>query len=260
MLKRLHALYDYRYMIENMVRREVRGRYKGSMLGFVWNFILPLVQIIVYIVIFSMVFKPNISNYYMYLISGMVPWIFFSEAIQSGSSAILQNSDMVQKIYFPREILPLSITLSCFVNYIITIGIVVVFALLIGFPLTLIGMAYLVIVSLIFLLFVLGISFVVSSVSVYFRDMEYIVRVVLLVLIWMVPIMYSVDGIDSEILKHIIEINPLTQFINLFHDAIYSGIVSNLTTLAICTAISALFFIGGYLIFLKLENNFAEAL
>ena len=95
MFESVRELLDHSPMIHNMVKREIRGRYKGSALGFLWNFITPIMQIIVYILVFSIVFRVDIDNYYMYIITGMVPWIFFSDSLIYGSGSIVDNYQLV---------------------------------------------------------------------------------------------------------------------------------------------------------------------
>ena len=97
MFESVKELFFYKGMTRSLVKREVRGRYKGSMMGFLWNFITPLVQIAVYIMIFKMIFRVDIEHYEIYIIVGMIPWIFLSESMISGSGSIVSNSNMVTK-------------------------------------------------------------------------------------------------------------------------------------------------------------------
>ena len=116
MLKKIKEIYGYREMIFSLVKRDLRGRYKASVLGFLWTFINPLCQILVYTFVFQFIMRTGIEQFSVYLISGMIPWIFFSTAVSGGTMCIKNQSEMVKKIYFPREVLPISFVTSAFVN------------------------------------------------------------------------------------------------------------------------------------------------
>ncbi len=115
-MKHLREIYDYRQMIFSLVRKELRGRYKGSALGFLWTFINPLLQLCVYTFVFSIVMPNNIDKFYLYLFVGLIPWLFFSGSLTGGAASIINQKDMVKKIYFPREVMPIAYVTSNFVN------------------------------------------------------------------------------------------------------------------------------------------------
>jgi len=112
----MKELYNYRQMIYSLVKKDLRGRYKGSALGFLWTFVNPLLQLMVYTVVFSVILRTNIDKYYLHLFVALIPWIFFSSAIIGGSSSIIAQKDLIKKIYFPREVIPIAYVTSCFVN------------------------------------------------------------------------------------------------------------------------------------------------
>ena len=132
MFKTIREIIAYRQMIVGLVRKDLRGRYKGSVLGFLWTFINPLLQLIIYDFVFSKIY--NIEEranglpvpFYLYRFVALIPWIFISASVSGGSTAILAQKDLVKKIYFPREVLPISYVSSCFVNMLLSF--VVVFA------------------------------------------------------------------------------------------------------------------------------------
>ena len=124
MINSIKEIYEYRDMIISLVRRELRGRYKGSVLGFLWTYINPLCQVIVYSAVFSIIFRVNIDKFYLYMIIGMMPWTFFSSSVMGGTTCVRAQSDMVKKIYFPREVIPISYVTSTFVNMLLSFIIV----------------------------------------------------------------------------------------------------------------------------------------
>ena len=135
MINRVKELYAYREMIFSLVKRDLKGRYKGSVLGFLWTFLNPLLQLAVYTMVFSVIMRAGIEDYYLFLFVALVPWIFFSTSLSGGASCIWAQQDMVKKIYFPREVLPISFVTSCFVNMLLSFVVVflVIFISGIGF-------------------------------------------------------------------------------------------------------------------------------
>ena len=130
-MKTLKEIYDYRQMVFSLVKKDLRGRYKGSVLGFMWTFINPLLQLVVYTVVFSLILKTNIERYYLYLFVALIPWIFFSASLTGGSASIVAQKDLVKKIYFPRQVIPISYVTSSFVNMLlsfIVVFIVIIFS------------------------------------------------------------------------------------------------------------------------------------
>ena len=133
---KIKELYIYREMIFSLVRRDLKGRYKGSVLGFVWTFLNPLFQLLVYTMVFSVIMKNDIEKYYLFLFVALVPWMFFSAALNTGSTCILSQADMINKIYFPREILPIVNVTSGFINMLLSFLVVFAVLVLSGFGLT----------------------------------------------------------------------------------------------------------------------------
>ena len=117
MIETLKEIWAYRSMIQSLVHKDLRGRYQASVLGFLWTFIVPLCQLGVYTVVFQYILHRNdIDKFYLYLFVGLIPWNFFSACLTGGSSCIIQQQSMVNKIYFPREVVPVAYVTSSFVN------------------------------------------------------------------------------------------------------------------------------------------------
>ena len=111
-MKRIKEIYAYREMIISLVRRDLKGRYKVYPLVFIWTFFNPLFQLLVYTMVFSVIMRAGIDDYYIFLFVALIPWIFFSTSVAGGASCILSQQDMVKKIYFPREVLPIAYVTS----------------------------------------------------------------------------------------------------------------------------------------------------
>ncbi len=259
MLDGLTEVYSYRCMIRNLVKRDIRGRYKGSALGFFWNILMPLVQIIVYIVVFTQVFKPSIDNYALYLTTGMIVWIWFSDSTTESSGTMVLNSDMLKKIYFPRSVLPISIILSRTITFLITLVILFVILLATGYGISR-YVLFLPVAMVVMMTFMLGLSLILSAVNAYFRDVQYIVTALMMAWIWMTPIMYVRDTFDSAIMDFILSANPLTYLFEMFQDILFWKFLPSPGLMATCVGIAIVTLAIGILVFRYLERDFAEVL
>ena len=257
MIQRIKNIYAYRDMIYSLVRRELRGRYKGSVLGFLWTYINPLCQVIVYSAVFSVIFRVEIEKFYLYLIIGMMPWTFFSSSVQGGSTCIRAQSDMVKKIYFPREVIPIAYVTSAFVNMLLSFIIVFLAVLISGFGFKLQALIYLPLIMVIEYLFALGIAFIVSSITVYFRDLEQIVGVIMMAWIYITPIMYNMEYIPEQY-RPLIVLNPMTPIVEVYHQILYYRMIPTTNYLLLAGGASLAVFVVGFLVFTKLDKNFAE--
>ncbi len=260
MIERLQEIWNYRDMIGGLVKRELRGRYKGSMAGFLWNYINPLSQILVYILVFGVIFPSSLERFYVYLIVGLMPWNMFSSTIIQSSGCILAQSDMVKKIYFPREVLVIAVTTSQMVNFLISYLIAFIVILVTGagvnFQLLIL---YLPLIMIIEYVLTLGLSLILAAVDVYFRDMEYITGVITMIWIWLTPIMYSLDNVSPK-LSAILGLNPMTHVIRTYQNILYYKVAPTFKSIAILAIFSLIILVIGECIFMRLEKHFAEEL
>lgn len=251
-------IYNYRELLKNNVKKEIRGKYKKSFLGVIWTFLNPLLQLAVYALIFPLILKTSQPYYVVFVCVGLIPWTFFTTAVSQSSWAIIGNADIVKKVYFPREILPISIVTSAMVNFLISTIIIMAFCLAYGLGLTKYIIFYPIILIIQYIL-QLGISFVLSSVTVYFRDLEHFIQVILQIMFYATPIVYSSDSIPDAF-KFIINFNPMAHIINGYRDIFYNQTIPNLKALGILFIVSIIVCVLGYLLFKKLQKGFAEEL
>lgn len=258
-MKALKELFEYREMIAGLVRRELRGRYKGSVLGFLWTFINPLLQLVVYTMVFSVIMKAGIEKYHVWLFVGLIPWIFFSSSITSGAGCILQQKEMVKKIYFPREVLPIATVTSGFINMLYTF--IVIFAVLIlsGIGVNFLALLYLPIIMIIEFFLALGFTLLFSALTVYFRDLEYILGIVTMAWMYVTPVLYQTDIVPEKLLV-ILKLNPMTPIITAYRDILYYKQIPDMETLISATVLGLVFCIVGYVVFRILQKNFVEEL
>lgn len=256
-MKALKELYAYREMIIGLVRKDLRGRYKGSVLGFLWTFINPLLQLVVYTLVFSVIMKNNIEKYYIYLFVGLVPWIFFSTSVTGGASSILTSKDLVKKIYFPREVLPISVVTSGFVNMLFCFIIIFAALFISGIGVRPVVLLYLPIIMIVEYLLALGFALLSSALTVYFRDLEYILGIITMAWMYVTPVMYSVEAVPQE-LHWLLDINPMTPIIIAYRDILYYKQAPQLETLLQALIVGVLFCIIGHFVFNKLQKGFVE--
>lgn len=253
----LKEIYAYREMIFSLVRRDLKGRYKGSVLGFLWTFINPLLQLLVYTFVFSTVMRMGIEDYYLFLFVALVPWIFFSTSISGGSSCIWAQQDMVKKIYFPREVLPISYVTSQFVNMLLSFVVIFTVIIFSGKELNIIALLYLPGIMLVEYLLALGMTMITSAITVYFKDMEYILGIVTMAWQFLSPVMYSMEQVPEEV-RTVFLLNPMTSVITAYRDILYYGQVPELQTLMHAFLLGVGLLIVGILVFGKLKRHFAE--
>ena len=257
-MKFFKSLYEYRELLKTSISKDVRGKYKNSFLGVLWSFLNPLLQIAVYAIVFPLIMKSNLPNYTVFLCCGLIPWNFFSAAISRTSFTMVENGNIIKKVYFPREILSLSVVTSEAINFIISTIIILAFVLGYGMGLSKFIIFYPLVLIVQYLLLI-GISFIVSSVTVYFRDLQHFIGIALQLLFYATPIVYAPNTIPDEF-QWILKFNPMTYIINGYRDIFYYKQMPDLVSMAIVLGVSIVICLIGYFIFNKLQRRFAEEL
>ena len=267
-------------MVFGLAKRELRGRYKGSVLGFLWTFLNPLLQLLVYTLLFGVLLKSSINDFYLYLFVGLIPWLFIQNALQNGSTAILNQKSLVTKIRFPREVLPIAHVTTGFINMLycfVVIFLTVGTSLLIRSwgtgqiisPDSEVGLynflpwIVLPLVMIIQYIFALGLCFLSSSITVYIRDLEHILGVFTMLWCYCTPIMYDARLIlgPEGYAKYgwVFEyLNPMTGIVRAYQDILYRGTWPNFKLLLVSFGYAILFLVVGFLVFEKLKRRFAE--
>ncbi len=258
-MKRIKEIWEYREMIISLVRKDLRGRYKGSVLGFLWTFVNPLLQLCVYTLVFSTIMRNGIEKFYLFLFVALVPWLFFSSAITTGATCIISSKDLVKKIYFPREVLPIAYVTSSFVNMLFSFVIIFLAILFSGIGFNFIAILYLPIIMIVEYILALGIAMLTSALTVYFRDLEHILGIVTMAWMYLTPILYSVDMIPENFLP-VFYLNPLTPIIIGYRDILYYKNIPHIGTLAHGLVLGIIILIIGWISFNRLQRGFAEEL
>ncbi|MDD6224290.1 MAG: ABC transporter permease [bacterium] len=260
MIKELfNNLYAYRQLLKSNVQKEIRGKYKGSFLGVLWSFVNPLLMTLVYAIVFPLILRNTEPHYITYLVIGILPWNYFTTVISQGTTTILTNGGILKKVYFPREILPISVNLSGVINFFISCLVMCLFLICSG-----IGFSWYI---LFFPLIVLtqfiiqqAIIFITSAINVYVRDSEYIINFIISMLFYATPILYSSSMFSGSAFEWIIKLNPIATIINAYRDIFYYQTIPNIKILLMVLLAGIVLFYIALKIFRKLEKGFAEEL
>ena len=257
-MKVFKNLYEYRELLKSSIKKDVGGKYKNSVLGVLWSFLYPLLQIAVYAIVFPLIMISNMENYTVFVCCGLIPWNFFSTAISRSSFTMIENGNILKKVYFPREILPISVVTSEAVNFVISTIIILAFVLGTGMGLTWYVIFYPVILLIQYILLI-GISLFVSSITVYFRDLQHFIGIALQLLFYATPIVYATN-IIPESYQWILRLNPMTFIIDGYRSIFYYQQQPDFISLGITLLVSLILCVVGYLLFSKLQKRFAEEL
>ena len=249
-------LYNYRELLKSNVKKEIRGKYKGSFLGVLWSFINPLLQVAVYAIVFPYIMRVKTDNYLQYLIVGIIPWSFFTTVLNQGMITVRMNAGIIKKVYFPREILPISVALSGLVNFFISCIIIILFCIFGG-----VGISWHLVLlpafAIVQFFLTLGIVMALSAINIYIKDTEYLINFIVNMLFYGTPILYPAT-LFPEQYRWILYANPLTELINAYRDIFIYHQVPSLMAIGYLVGITILIFFIGLAIFRKLEKGFAE--
>jgi ABC-2 type transport system permease protein len=266
--RRIKLIFSNYELVFKLASKEIKVRYKSPFLGFLWALLVPLCVIFTFKIIFSFFIKIPLKRYpfFIFLTTAVFPWNFFSLSLSNSVLSIQENSNLIKKIYFPREIIPISIILANLINFILTVILMLPVFYLFGLHFD----AYIVILPLVIfieLIFVIGVSLIFSSLQVYFRDVKYIVEILLFVWFYITPIFYPLDLVlsTSKLLFKLYMLNPLTQIVTLYRIALLQGYTYELPTgltpiwlIITSTVISLITLLLGLYSFKRLEVRFAD--
>jgi len=249
-------LYQYRELLKTNVQKEIRGKYKGSFLGVLWSFLNPLLMVAVYAIVFPYIMRVQVDNYLIFLIVAIIPWNYFTTVITTGSNCVWINGGIIKKVYFPREILPISVVAAGLINFLISCLIILIFLIFGGIGISW-QLLWLPLIAIIQTLLSMGLLFILSAINVYVRDVEYIVSFLLNLLFYATPILYTADMFPTSI-RWVLYLNPMTHLINAYRSIFYYQTMPVMSSLLYVGLLALIIAVIGYAIFRKLEKGFAE--
>jgi len=260
-----------RDLLVNLTLRELRGKYKRSVLGWTWSLLNPLATMIIFSLVFGklMKIKPAVGdpsglvNYPAFLLCGLLAWNFLSNAMNGSMVALLGNAGLIKKVYFPREILVFATILALDWGFLIEMGLLVVFLLLLG-NMVLPWLLGVVVAMVLLTVFSTGVGLVLSMLNVYFRDLQYLVGIGLQLWFYATPIIYPVSLVNNsgapQWFKDVYALNPMLGFVGIFRALLYDLRFPSWGQVAYVTAWSAAMVVLGMAVFRKFEPRLAEEL
>jgi lipopolysaccharide transport system permease protein len=238
-MPKLRELWSYRELIRNLVLRDLRVRYKGSALGYLWTQLAPLLMMLVFWFVFSLLQPVGLPMYPVFLMVGLLPWNFCSEAVSGGTRSVLDNANLIKKVFFPREVLPLVNVFSSLTNFILTLPMLFLVMAVVQLLYPPLGgqlnfswtFAYLPVLMIIETIFLAGVALFTSALAVFFRDFVHLIGILLQFWFFLTPVVYSLDTIGVRVggvaLATIIRwLNPMASLIDFYRDILYGNVVA----------------------------------
>lgn len=234
-----------------MAIKQVKTRYSGSKLGIWWAIITPLILAVSINFIFTKIFKINIPNYTLFVLSGIIPWIFFSNTLSEVTNSFIANTSVLKQGIFPREFIPLSVVLANFLNFFI--GFIIILPIFIILNLKVITVLLFLIFPLTFhFIFIIGLSLMFSCWNVFSKDVSHLLSISLLIWFWITPVFYSLEMVPFPY-RWICLLNPMSYYVTLYRQILFKAEIPQVSVLSISFLISLISFFIGYSIFLREE-------
>ncbi len=256
MVSRIAEVWQYRAMLWSLVLSELRTRYRGSFLGFLWTFINPLLMLLVYTFVFSKIMKVVMPHYPTFMFIGLLAWNLFASGVQSSSSVIVRQGSLVKKIYFPREILPLSVVGGSVINYAFSLVILIPFLLVSGFYPTFYWF-YIPIILLMETILTVGLALLFASLTVYLRDLEHMLNIFMMLWFYFTPVVYSLSMLPGR-MSVIFKFNPVADAVLAFQSVLYYNQSPHWKLFVYGCFVSIVLLLLGWSIFNRLSRRFAE--
>ena len=256
---------QYRGLLRNLLARDLSVRYKNSVLGFLWTLLNPLLLMVAFTIVFQVLLPTSIPHFPVFVLVGILAWNFCVGSVMGCIHSIVGNGDLVRKVFFPREMLPLSVVLANLVHFSLALSLVFVLLPVVGLPLGPLAL-WLPVTMLFQAAFLAGLGLLLAGVNVFLRDTEAVMDVVVLAWFFLTPIFYPLDVLwDKAIgsvnvgwLMHVV--NPMASFISTYRLVLIDGAPPDPAFLARTFGESLLVLVVGYVVFKRLEPRFGEEL
>lgn len=269
----------WRELFVNLVQRELKGKYKRTVLGQLWSIANPLALMLIYTFVFKFVFrlKPEVGdpsgldNFPLWLLAGLLPWLFFSNTVTQGMQSIIANEALIKKVYFPRNVLVVSTTASVLVNWATEMGVLLVAIVIAGAWMAIIWTPLALLYMVLLALFAAGVAMLLAIANVYFRDTSYLATIVLQLGMYLTPIIYpltmvetlsdSTGGVVGPItILDIYKLNPMLHFVEAFRNLFYDNAMPSMGDTLACVVAAVVSFALGWWVFARHEKRLAEML
>ncbi|HBJ1651886.1 TPA: ABC transporter permease [Clostridium botulinum] len=254
MITQMRTFKSYNGLLWEFVKRDIKLKYRNSILGILWSMLNPLLVMVVLTFIFSNLFKNKIPNFPVYCLSGRLIYDFFSQSTNQCMNSITGKSSLIKKIYVPKYLYPLSRVISTFIIFLISLIPLIIIMILTKVKISIMFM-FLLYPLICLLLLSLGWGLILATVNVFFRDMQHLYSVVLLIIMYASAIFYSADIINPKYVK-ILNLNPIYPIINVFRDCILYGRITNMESWILSLVYAIIAVIIGLIVFYKKQDRF----
>jgi len=272
-------IWSSRELLQNLTNREVRGKYRRTALGQLWSLANPIAAILIYTFIFSFIFRlpaqvgdpSGLNNYALWLVCGLLPWLFFNRVLTLGTDVLVSNAGLIQKVYFPRIVLPLALANATFFTWILEMAVLAIALGLLG-SFVLPWVPLVAVFMVVFALFSVGLAMVFSVINVYFRDLAYLLTIVLQFWFYLTPILYPVELVATQsdklgglvgtpvTLLDLYSLNPVLGFIEIFRNLLYDNRLPDMATVLVALGWTIAALGAGLLVYARKEKQLAELL
>ncbi|MEE8346300.1 MAG: ABC transporter permease [Dehalococcoidia bacterium] len=252
------VLWQRRELLWSLTGRNVRSQYKQSMLGYAWIFVNPLMQIVTLTFVFSTILRITSLGipFPLFLFAGLLPWMFFSNALSTATDSIATSGSLVTKVYFPREILVAAAVLSKIVDLLfgvlILLGLMVIYG---DYPTW--TVVWVPVIFAIQLLVTIGLALPLAALNLFFHDVRYLVGVLLLIWFYMTPVIYPIEMVPDKY-KIMFDLNPFATIVTAYRNVLFMDVSPSWDRLLLGTGVAILTFVVGYYLFKRMEAGFAD--
>jgi len=259
----LRQLVRYRGLIQSLVARDLKARYRGSVLGFVWSFVNPLLLLGIYSFIFTTIMPSRVEgvpHYPLFMLCGILPWTWFSSSLSEAAGSLIAGGNLIKKVLFPAEVLPIVSVLSNMVHFFLALPIVLIFLLLYQHTPDALDLVWFPVVVLVQLVFTIGLSLFLSALTVHFRDLRDVLANVLTLWFFITPIIYPWFQPELQPYRTLFDLNPFTHLAVSYQELLFfTGDFGHWRWLLALGGVSIAVFLAGYWLFDRLRDSFAEA-
>jgi lipopolysaccharide transport system permease protein len=262
LLANLQHLFRYRGLIQSLVTRELKARYRGSVLGFFWSFVNPLLTLLIYTFVFTVVMpgaRPReLEPYALFMFCGILPWTWFSSALLEASSVLIAGGNLIRKVLFPAEVLPIVTVLSGLVHFALGLPILAAFLVYYRVPLDAADLLWFPLIVIVQLLLTTGLALIVSSLTVHFRDVRDLLQNLLTLWFFATPIIYPLSVAPPDV-QRLLNLNPFTHLALAYQEVLFRpGPFIERWRVAVVGAEAVVVFVIGYFVFDRLRDTLAE--
>ena len=262
MFQHLQQLVRYRSLIQSLVARELKARYRGSVLGFFWSFVNPLLLLLIYTFVFTVAVPgargAGLEPYALFLFCGILPWTWFSSSLLESASVLIAGANLIRKVVFPAEVLPIVTVLAGLVHFLFGLPILAVFLAYYRTPIAPLDLLWLPVIVFTQLLLTIGLALLVSALTVHFRDVRDLLQNLLTVWFFATPIIYPLWN-APERWRRLLELNPFTHLAVSYQEVLFRpGPFTAWPRLLATAAVSIVILAFGYLVFDRLRDTLAE--